>query len=278
MGRETTFVHLTDLHLGDPDDAHLFSDTDATLGEILALVATIDPAPAFIVASGDLSNRGEAASYRRLKAVMEETGLPVVYAIGNHDTRAGFYEGMLGRSDDLSAPYDHDTVIAGIHIVTIDSTIPGAIGGSIEPEQFAWLGEALARHTDLPKLLVIHHPPALGEDDGGTPWRMVNPEQSAKLAAMLKDKGVVGILSGHIHHDRVSSWHGMLLVVGIGQHAATDILATEELRMVRGAGFGIGTIRPSGLTMALVPLPSDRAELNRYPLAMLRERAARAAE
>ena len=29
-----------------------------------------------------------------------------------------------------------------------------------------------------------------------------------------------------------------------------------------------------GLTMALVPLPSDRAELNVYPLAMLRERAA----
>jgi hypothetical protein len=48
--------------------------------------------------------------------------------------------------------------------------------------------------------------------------------------------------------------------------------------MLRAAGFGLGTIRPSGLTMAVVPLPSDRAELTRYPLAALRARVAAAAE
>ena len=46
--------------------------------------------------------------------------------------------------------------------------------------------------------------------------------------------------------------------------------------MIRGvlyAANGIGTIRPSGLTMAFVPLPSDRAELNTYPLELLMARA-----
>ncbi len=43
--------------------------------------------------------------------------------------------------------------------------------------------------------------------------------------------------------------------------------------MVRGASFAIGTIRKSGLTVAFVPLPTDRAELNVYPLELLRQRA-----
>ena len=29
MGHDPTFVHLTDLHFGEPDDPHLHSDTDA---------------------------------------------------------------------------------------------------------------------------------------------------------------------------------------------------------------------------------------------------------
>ncbi|MCR6673991.1 hypothetical protein [Devosia ginsengisoli] len=82
---------------------------------------------------------------------------------------------------------------------------------------------------------------------------------------------MVGILSGHIHHDRFSVWHGIPVIVGMGQHAATDILTTDVLRMVEGASFGIGTIRRSGLTMALVPLPQTRAELNRYDLKLLRQ-------
>ena len=134
MSREITFVHLTDLHIGDHvTDDHLFSDTQETLREILALVATIEPKPSFLVASGDLSNRGDAESYEILKGIMESIDLPVVYALGNHDTREGFYRGMLGRADNLDAPYFHDRVIDGVHVVALDSSTPGFIGGSLRP-------------------------------------------------------------------------------------------------------------------------------------------------
>ncbi|MEO3385273.1 metallophosphoesterase [Mesorhizobium sp. CAU 1741] len=275
MAQEVTFVHLTDLHIGDPaNDDHLFSDTRQTLEEILRLVATIEPKPSFIVASGDLSNRGDAESYVALRDMMDATGLPVIYALGNHDTRAGFYTGMHGRQEDLEAPYHHDRVIDGVHIITLDSSTPGFIGGSIEEAQFAWLETVLDTHAALPKLVVCHHPPALGEGPDVTHWRHVVHEHSVRLGEMLRGRNVLGILSGHIHHDRVSIWHGIPVIVGTGQHAATDILRTDVLRMVRGSTFGIGTIRSSGLTMAFVPLPTDRAELNVYPLSLMRERAA----
>ena len=274
MAQDTTFIHLTDLHVGDPavTDAHLFSDTSATLANILELVATVSPRPGFIVASGDLTNRGDADSYRHLKALMAVTDLPVIYALGNHDTREGFYRGMLDRETGLETPYDHEQVIAGVHIITIDTSTPGQIGGTIEPEQFAWLEAALDMHPDLPKLLVAHHAPALGDEPEWAHWRTIEFTQSQQLAALLRGRNILGILSGHIHHDRISVWHGIPVIVGMGQHAATDILQADVLRMVNGASFGIGTIRRSGLTIALVPLPSDRAELNRYPLQMLRDR------
>lgn len=268
---DPTFVHLTDLHFGEPDDPHLHSDTEATMDQILSNIAKIEPRPDFAIASGDLTNAGDAQSYRKLARALDGIGMPVVYAIGNHDTRAGFREGMLGEAPGSDAPYDHDQVLAGIHVITLDSTVPGAIGGAIEPAQFDWLETRLADHADLPKLLVIHHPPMLGETQDPDFWRGIRFEDSLRLAEILKGRDdIKGILSGHIHHDRFSVWHGIPVIVGLGQHAATDILVTDRLRMVQGAGFGIGRLRPSGLTMALVPLPSDRAELNSYPLSMLR--------
>ncbi|KFC66262.1 3',5'-cyclic-nucleotide phosphodiesterase [Devosia sp. LC5] len=271
---ETTFIHITDLHVGNPAvaDDHLFSDTAATLTRVLELIGTMEQPPKFIVASGDLTNRGDADSYRQLRSIMSATDLPVVCALGNHDTRPGFYQGMLDRNVDLDMPYDHEQVIAGVHIITLDTTIPGQIGGSIEPEQFAWLEAALDANPHLPKLIVAHHAPALGDTPPWDHWRTIEFNQSQKLAELLKGRNVLGILSGHIHHDRFSLWHGIPVIVGMGQHAATDILTSDVLRMVEGASFGIGTIRRSGLTMALVPLPQTRAELNRYDLKLLRQK------
>jgi 3',5'-cyclic-AMP phosphodiesterase len=276
MTRETTFIHLTDLHIGTPNvaDPHLFSDTDATLSTILDMVARIDPKPSFIVASGDLTNKGDVTSFRHLRRIMDRVDVPVVYALGNHDTRPGFYEGMLERSEELDTPFFHDQVIDGIHVITLDSSTPGQIGGTIEPEQFEWLEQVLDMHPGIPKLIVSHHPPALGEQPDEFHWRSIAFPDSQRLAATLKGRNVIGILSGHIHHDRISVWHGIPVIVGAGQHAATDILRTDVLRMVRGASFGIGTVRSSGLTVAFVPLPSDRAELNCYPLELLRQRSA----
>jgi len=275
MSELLTFVHLTDLHVGNPavQDDHLFSDTSATLAAILAEVKTLVPQPKFIVASGDLTNRGDIGSYEQLKALLAASGIdiPVLYALGNHDRRDGFYPAMLGRTENLDAPYDHAEVIDGIHVIVLDSSVPDKIGGSFEAGQLDWLKGELDQHAELPKLLVMHHAPAL-DANPAMEWESLSIADTEELRQAVAGKNVLGILSGHIHFDRVSNWYGIPVVVGIGQHAATDVTWLHEgLRMLSGASFAIGTVRPSGLSITFAPQPAERRELHSFSFAGMAE-------
>jgi 3',5'-cyclic AMP phosphodiesterase CpdA len=267
MSEKLTFVHLTDLHVGDPavPDPGLQADTTANLRAILADVKRLTPAPAFMVVSGDLTNRGDAGSYRAVKALFAEATLsfPVFFALGNHDRREPFYEVMLDRSNAGGTPYDHDALIGDIHLIVLDTSIPGAIGGGFEPGQLDWLKERLDAHPARRKLLVMHHAPMLDPDEPATAWESITAEDTHRLATLLAGRrDILGILSGHIHYDRVSHWYGIPIVTGIGQHAAVDVLSLHQgLRSVAGASFIVGKVRESGLTVAFAPQPSDRREL-----------------
>lgn len=279
MSELVTFVHLTDLHVGNPAvvDDHLYSDTSTTLTRILADIKQLSPAPKFIVASGDLTNRGDVASYEQLKRLIAEAGLdiPFLFALGNHDRRDGFYPAMLGRAEDVMAPYDHAQVIDGIHVIVLDSSVPNKIGGAFEPGQLDWLKAELEQHAELPKLLVMHHAPAL-DANPAMEWESLTIDDTEALRQAVAGKHVIGILSGHIHFDRVSNWYGIPVVVGIGQHAATDVLWLHEgLRMLEGASFAIGTLRPSGLSITFAPQAATRRELHSFSFAGMAEMLAK---
>ena len=266
------FLHLTDIHLSHPDvnDQTLDTDTLTTLHRVLCLIDKIDPAPEFIVASGDLTNQGHVESYELLAEMMAVLPMPVFYALGNHDKRAGFraaFPGYAGGADD---PLDHATVIGGAHLIALDCSVPGRTGG-LDDAQFAFLYAALSRHTELPKILAIHHPPKLtpgGESD----WTTLAAADSARLGERLKDENVIAILSGHVHHNRVALWHGSPLVITNGLNGSVDILAKDEVRVVDGTGMAICDLLPGGLSVTFLPT-EDRPPLRVIPRDRLRNLA-----
>ncbi len=229
------FLHLTDLHLAVPGDRGPLTDTTATFGAVLERIAAIRPAPAFIVISGDLTDRGDEASYRLLRQMLTSIDLPVLVALGNHDSRPGFYRGMLGRDSDDTAPWCHDALVAGVHVITLDSHVPGRIGGALQPETWDFLDAALARHAAVAKLVVVHHPPAL---EDAPAWHSLNWPDSQELARRLRGRGVAGLLCGHVHTPRIDHWHGVPVITGPGLHNLIDPLETDGLRITDGGGFG----------------------------------------
>lgn len=282
MTNKKTFVHITDLHISAPElrDERLRSDTTATVATVLDMIRQIEPRPAFVIASGDLTNHGDEASFRTLAGLFEGFDIPMVWALGNHDTREGFYAGLLQTTDGADKTHDHDQVIDGIHVITLDTSNPLRIGGDLNEGQFAFLEAALDRHADLPKVLVIHHAPAL-DTDPDWEWEGLSFAATARLADTLKGRKIEGIFSGHIHQDRFTHWHGIPLIVGMGLHAALDPLhpATDSIRSVQGASFSLCTLRDSGLTVTCAPLPSDRRELGVATIEQLQAyEAARAAQ
>ncbi|WP_127107833.1 metallophosphoesterase [Pararhodobacter zhoushanensis] len=279
---KTTFVHITDLHVSAPElmDSKLRSDTTTTVRKVLGMIRQIEPRPAFVIASGDLTNHGDAASFRALAGMMEGFDIPVVWALGNHDTREGFYAGLLGSTDSADQTYDHHQVIDGIHLITLDTSNPLRIGGHLVEAQFNFLEAALDAHPDLPKILVMHHAPALDQDPDWE-WEGLSFAATDRLAEMLKGRQIAGIFSGHIHQDRFTHWHGIPLIVGMGLHAALDPLhpMVDSIRSVQGTSFSLCTLRDSGLTVTCAPLPSDRRELGISTIEQLQAyEAARAAQ
>ncbi|SFI54415.1 metallophosphoesterase [Albimonas pacifica] len=261
---DVTFVHMTDLHLAAPgaEDEFEVNDTAATLRRTLAAIARMSPPPAFVVASGDLTHHGHPDAYRRLATMLAEEGpdVPVILALGNHDRREGFAEVFPHLHPDPSKPCDHDLLVAGIHVIVLDSAVEGGIQGDWEDGQVDWLKARLAAHPEAPKLLVIHHPPMIDRNSARFTWKSLTREATEALREAIAGRNVLAILSGHIHLDRVHVWHGVPVVIGAGHHAAGDPVGSADgmLRMVDATGFAICESRPSGLGVTFVAHPQTR--------------------
>lgn len=265
------FVHLSDVHLSRDgrDDAWLFSDTLANLDYALGWIRAMGTPPDFVVVSGDLTNHGHEESFDVLRDRMASLGIPVIYALGNHDERGPFYERVLGEPERGAVPYDHDQVVAGVHVVTLDSSTPGTHVGGLEDDQLVWLEAALARHRELPKLVVVHHPPA-PVPHPVFDFLNLRAGDADRLGDVLSGANVLGVLSGHVHHDQFMVWRGTPCIVSAGLHNVTDVGTEDALRAVRGGAFGLGSIVDGALRYVSVPLPGDLTELHRVDVAMMR--------
>ena len=98
-------------------------------------------------------------------------------------------------------------------------------------------------------------------DPDGLPWGSLSMESTLKLKNVLRGKNIVGILTGHIHINRVSHWNGVPVCVSNGLHSSVDILETNHLRILEGSSFSICVLRESGLSVSYVPVNPKQKEL-----------------
>ena len=132
-----TFVHISDTHLPG-ERAPLYgsgADADANLASVLSRLVSSGLRPDALLFTGDLADRGDASSYRRLRELVapavEALGCEVVWAMGNHDER-GAMRAELGLAGAGSDAVVEVRWFGGMRVIVLDSTVPGEHWGRVD--------------------------------------------------------------------------------------------------------------------------------------------------
>ncbi|WAC65632.1 metallophosphoesterase [Agrococcus sp. SL85] len=221
---EAVIVHLSDTHLlaGGAPLAGLV-DTEGHLRDVAARLGVAARDADVIVVSGDVADRGEPEAYALAREILEPVaaalGVPIAWAAGNHDERAPM-RAALGLPGEGAAPIDHVLDLGRLRIVVLDSSLPGWHHGGFDPGQDAWLDAALADPPELGTLLVVHHPPLPYRS---RLMRLLEFRDEARLAELVRDRGVRAILSGHLHIDGSGTLAGVPVVLAGATSYADDL-------------------------------------------------------
>ncbi|MGP5265841.1 metallophosphoesterase family protein [Brachybacterium alimentarium] len=223
-------LHLSDTHLhGDPAARHYDRiDTTAALRGLLDRFAAVDGLDA-IVHTGDASEDGTPESYRLLHEILDpfaaEKGAALAVVMGNHDISVAYGE-TIALGDRGTTVQDRVIPLeSGGRIVVLDSSVPGAGYGHLDPEQLTWLSGVLDEPAAGGTVLAIHHPPLVGAT---TLLRALDLDGLDELAAVLEGSDVRIVLSGHYHHEMTGAIAGIPVHVVPGITNVVDPVTAGE--------------------------------------------------
>jgi 3',5'-cyclic-AMP phosphodiesterase len=198
-------AQVTDVHLGfDPGNPAEFNRK--RLDQVLTYLHDGPNRPDLLLATGDLIDRGDAESYRRLENAFSACTFPVHFTLGNHDHRANFRAQFpdVGVADGF---VQYAVELDGLRLLILDTLEEGRHGGAFCDVRAAWLHSELARKPDTPTVIVMHHPPV----EVGIGWMNTHPAEpwvSTFADAIAGAAHVKGIICGHLHRSIVVPWRG----------------------------------------------------------------------
>lgn len=203
-------AQITDVHVGfEPDNPDEYNQK--RLQRVLARITEGPNRPDLMLVTGDLTERGDAESYKRCEQLIEACGIPWYPIPGNHDLRTNFSRAF----PDVPTPggfAQYVVELDGLRLVMLDTLEEGRHGGAFCEVRAAWLSARLAEAPDVPTVIVMHHPPI----DVGIDWMRTHRGEPwvARFAAAIEGyKQVRAIWCGHLHRAIVSQWKGTTVSV-----------------------------------------------------------------
>lgn len=250
-------AHLSDTHfLAEGAPLHESVDTVGHLRRALQRLEESEMPVDAIVHTGDIADLGELDAYRRVRDVVEPVaerlGCPIVWVAGNHDRRGPLREGLLGEAP-TEEPLDSVMDVRGLRLVALDTSVPGAGHGDLDPAQLEWLREALAEPAPQGTLLAMHHPPVPTTVRVLEPFQLRAPEA---LAEVLAGTDVRAVLSGHFHY----SVHGSIAGIPVSVVPATSYTVRVDAPQLGFTGVdgdqavGLAVLYPGQVITTLLPL------------------------
>ena len=188
----------------------------------MATLNAFEPAPDFVVVSGDLVDTPTAEEYAYLKRLLARLKIPFAGIPGNHDRR----ELMRAAFPNAAYAFPSGTLnqkiaVGELDLLLLDSSVPGKPHGELEPSTLQWLDATLASSTNRPALLFLHHPPFIAGI-----WHMdrQNLHNAAELAAIIRRHPRVKIVAtGHVHRATLTMFAGVPCTICPAPNHAVDL-------------------------------------------------------
>ena len=159
-------AQVTDLHIGfDRGNPHELNIR--RLNMVIDQLNAMRPKPSLLLVSGDLVENGDDCdAYQHMHALIGRWEGPLIWAIGNHDDRATFRAAVPDVPVDDHGFVQYEVDHGGVRWIVLDTLDAGRHGGMICEQRAAWLEARLAERTEVPTIIILHHPPV----DTGIDW------------------------------------------------------------------------------------------------------------
>ncbi len=205
-------AQVTDLHIGfDRGNPHEFN-----VGRLNLVIDTLNamrPKPSLLMVTGDMVENGDDLdAYRHMVALIGRWEGPVLWALGNHDSREGFRAVLPDVPTDKHGFVQYEMDHGDVRWIVLDTLDSGRHGGMVCEKRAAWLKARLRERKDVPTVIALHHPPV----DTGIDWMSALGCEAwvNRLEAVVRPaKQVVGMIAGHVHRPIATSFGGKPLVV-----------------------------------------------------------------
>ena len=237
-----SFVQISDTHIGFKGEAN--KDALGTFEQALARIKALEPAPAFIIHTGDLTHAQKAGAFDTVTEALKGTRAErVFYVPGENDVFADGGKEYLGRFGGPAGNGWQSFDYKGVHFIGLVNVLNFKAGGlgSLGPAQLDWLKKDVAGLSTSTPIVVFAHVPLWAVYPK---WGWVTDDGEQALSS-LKRFGSVTVLNGHIHQilQKVEGnirFHTALSTAfpqpapGVGEGPGPLKVPAEELRKVLG--------------------------------------------
>jgi 3',5'-cyclic AMP phosphodiesterase CpdA len=196
--------------------------------------------PRFVIAGGDLTERGLENEFIQLREILKPLKVPVYAMPGNHDTR---WKGKPLFTKYVGRGY-RSLNVEGYHLVLLDTSPEGQPDGYLDPAQIQWVRSDLDTiDPNMPVLVFSHHP--LGQGAVG------NEDEVLRL---LRNRKTVLYVAGHSHRSSVVKGQGAVYVEDSGilegtflsLHITGNTLDLVSVDFLSGTRHDAATVRVDG--------------------------------
>jgi 3',5'-cyclic AMP phosphodiesterase CpdA len=155
-----TFLQISDSHVGFDKPAN--PNALATLQEAIAKISAMQPRPAFMIHTGDISHLSKPGEFDDADQVIKGARLRVHYVPGEHDLLdddASAYLERYGKGSKGAGWYSFDE--GGIHFVGLVNVVNLKAGGlgNLGREQIEWLERDVSHLPSSTPIVVFAHIP-----------------------------------------------------------------------------------------------------------------------